>query len=607
MEKQMIVEGIRLIGETTRLDTLVIREGGGLVAPEGWFVQLTVNGAGRRPGPGVYRGEVILTVARCRHMPPHGLMLMMNRSEEFRDAVVVEDNRLAEDCCVPALVRGGRVTGTQAEDISIASDEESFNGILVAGDSTYAVRRARISLDGFGANDFIGVGAGIAAIDNAHVTVEDSVITMAGVTRCAVHVGGDSVVRVCRCRIENHSPDDPEWMGEFSWGIGVTGSNRLVQLCDNGTAYYTGCDLKTNGWGVFSIDGCDDAVELYVTDCRVELSGPRAHGYGAFCIGDRNVVRFAHSKIHVNGYPLLVRGMIGAARAEIVDGCQITGDRFGVLAVGDNNTRVTIADSSLITGKSTLVVKGSSTGFHIRSAVLRPGNGVVLQLMDNDEAGMDVDEVRLPVGRTDTYLEGRDLAAIDPAQDVRLILEDLTVAGDFYNSTTNLHAERDCVKGGVGTKPTFGGMFAPPEGVRGSFLDAPPPGGEKAPPREHDADLRGPKNLLLELRRARVEGVASSASQAYREGLRSIDEGSRLELSNVTQAAAPTVNNGVVVRLDAESTWLVTGTCYLTGLELAPHAILKGYGGKALRMEVDGAETPVEAGSYRGRIVLRPV
>ena len=43
MEKQMIVEGIRLIGETTRLDTLVIREGGGLVAPEGWFVQLTVN------------------------------------------------------------------------------------------------------------------------------------------------------------------------------------------------------------------------------------------------------------------------------------------------------------------------------------------------------------------------------------------------------------------------------------------------------------------------------------------------------------------------------------------------------------------------------------
>ena len=154
--------------------------------------------------------------------------------------------------------------------------------------------------------------------------------------------------------------------------------------------------------------------------------------------------------------------------------------------------------------------------------------------------------------------------------------------------------------------PTFGGRFAPPVGARGSFPDAPQPGGERAP-EAHDADLRGPKNLLLELRRARVEGVASSASQAYREGLGSIDESSRLELSNVTQAAAPTVNNGVVVRLDAESSWLVTGTCYLTGLELAPHAILKGHGGRALRMEVDGAETPVEAGSYRGRIVLRLV
>lgn len=601
---EMIVDGVQLVEESMTLRRLTLMEGAKLTAPEGKFVQLTVDGVGRQQLPGTYQGDVVLTVAEHYHMPPHGLMLMMGRSEEFRDAAVIEDNQVVAAKGVPAVIRAGEITGTEAKGVVISSDEEDFNGILITGDSEYKVSGAHIDLDGHGYNDFMGCGAGITAIDTAHVTIEDSEITMSGVTRCAVHVGGDSVVHVNRCRIENHSPDDPAWMGDFSWGIGVTGTNRLVQLCDNGTVYYTDCDLKTNGWGVFSIDGCDDSANIFVKDCRIELSGPRAHGYGAFCIGDRNMVSFDHCKMHVDGYPLMVRGMIGAARAEIVNGCEITGNRFGVFVVGDKNTPVTIADSSLVTGKSTICVKGSATDFHVRNSELRPGNGVVLQLMDNDEAGMDVDAVMIPVGRVDEYVQGRDLAAFDPAVDVSVELSDLTVRGDFFNSTTNLHAERDCVKGGMNTQPTFGGMFAPPAGAE-SFLDAPPEGQEHPNPHvDHDAELRGPKNLLVEIKNSRVEGVISSASQAYRDGVTQIDQYNRLELSNITQTAAPTVNNGVIVRMDRYSSWLVTGVSYLTGLELADTAILKGYGGRKLTMTVDGLETPVAPGSYRGRIVL---
>lgn len=77
---------------------------------------------------------------------------------------------------------------------------------------------------------------------------------------------------------------------------------------------------------------------IYVKDCDVDLSGPRANGYGAFCIGDRNIVRFDQSRVHVDGYALLVRGMMATARAEIINGCQITGNRFAVLCIGDNQT-----------------------------------------------------------------------------------------------------------------------------------------------------------------------------------------------------------------------------------------------------------------------------
>ena len=64
------------------------------------------------------------------------------------------------------------------------------------------------------------------------------------------------------------------------------------------------------------------------------------------------------------------------------------------------------------------------------------------------------------------------------------------------------------------------------------------------------------------------------------------------------------MNNGVLVHLDRYSTWLVTGTSYVTELELAPNAILKGAGGRKLVMTVDGVETPVAPGRYQGEIVL---
>ena len=60
----------------------------------------------------------------------------------------------------------------------------------------------------------------------------------------------------------------------------------------------------------------------------------------------------------------------------------------------------------------------------------------------------------------------------------------------------------------------------------------------------------------------------------------------------------------MLVRLDRFSTWVVTGTSYLTSLDLAPNAILKGSGGRKLVMTVDGVETPVAPGHYQGTIVL---
>jgi hypothetical protein len=138
-------------------------------------------------------------------------------------------------------------------------------------------------------------------------------------------------------------------------------------------------------------------------------------------------------------------------------------------------------------------------------------------------------------------------------------------------------------------------------------LPAPPPGEELRDEFGYDALQRGAKNAVIEMVNARVEGVISSASFAYREGLTRITADNRKELSNITQTAAPTINNGVIVRMDKDSTWYVTGTSYLTSLELERTSLIFGTQGRKVRMTVDGVETPVAPGKYVGKIVLELV
>ena len=117
-------------------------------------------------------------------------------------------------------------------------------------------------------------------------------------------------------------------------------------------------------------------------------------------------------------------------------------------------------------------------------------------------------------------------------------------------------------------------------------------------------DLDTPKNLGLTLVDTTITGVISSATQHYREGLTLIDESNRREMSNITQKAAPTVNNGVIVSLDRTSRWTVTGTSYITALELAPGAAVDAPEGKTLKVTLDGKAIDLAPGRFAGKLVL---
>ena len=586
-----------LITETVRYTKLHICERAVLKSPEGTFLTLTVNGVGRDIKPGTYQGDVVLSVTNAYAMGPHGLMKANQISRDFHTAVVLEDGKVAEDKCVAALLADGSVTGEKVEGLTLYSNEECFNGILVTGDTECVIKDVTVGFEGFGDNDFLGVGSAVAAIDHSKVTIEDCDFTVNGVTRCAIHAGGDSHVTVRNTRVTNQSPDT-HWLGSFTWQLGVRGSNRLVQLTDNANVTYDNCDLKSNGWGVCSIDGTWESCRLVIKDSRMELSGPRSHGYGAFCIGENEVI-FDNCDVKVNGYPLMLMGMEGLGKSTIQNS-RIRGRHFGVFVVSDDNSVLDIKGSDFVTGKSALCIKGSSTIINVEKTSMKPGNGTIVQLMDTEESGMNVSAFHVPVGVEDTAMPERDLSTVSPTEDVTLNFIDCQLEGNLYNSTTNIRAYRNNEIGTMGEfHDTIIGIRRRPDGGadNGAMM-------EPVRARHNGDDLRGHKNMGVNLKGSQITGIISSAGQAYREGLTRIDESNREELSNVTQWAAPTVNNGVVVSLDSGSAWTLTGTCYITGLTLADGAVLKAAGGKRLSMTVDGVETPVQSGAYIGKIVL---
>ena len=129
------------------------------------------------------------------------------------------------------------------------------------------------------------------------------------------------------------------------------------------------------------------------------------------------------------------------------------------------------------------------------------------------------------------------------------------------------------------------------------------PGGGMPPFMMGDA----PKNLTLNLKNTKLDGIVSSAIQHYREGLKFLEETIREELSNVTQTPAPTVNNGVLVSLDEKSVWTVTGDSYITSLTLAEGAVVTAPSGKKLAVTVDGQPAQLAAGIVTGKIHIAVV
>ena len=415
-----------------------------------------------------------------------------------------------------------------------------------------------------------------------------------------------------------------ERMMEPPWAIGLRGNVRTLNLAGSGELTVNRSHVTCNRWGALSVDGAH-INRMYVNDSLVEITGD--NGYGFFCIADD--LMFDYSKFPEPGCLNVISNStfnvaytaalmsLGNGCVEFKDKSVVNSRRFGVFCHRHNGGSLKVNTGAAINSEaSSFVVKGSTLNIELDDAKLNPGNGTILQLMDNDDVGMCSDPFLIPVGEVDKR-DDRDLTVAIPGEDVFVTVSKMETEGNFYNSTTNFIACNRRLPKAPGMTPPPGGMTPPPDGM------APPPGGMMPPPDGGEPfdppmphgdftlrgflgdDLMGAKNMDVKLVNAKVTGVISSASFSYKEGLTQITPENREELSNITQTAAKPVNNGAILSVDGRSTWVVTGTSYLTKLVIEEGAQIAGAEGP-VRMTVDGIETELKPGVFTGVIEITP-
>lgn len=583
-----------VVDTTTKLSKLTIGDGAAITAPDGYSVTLSVNGIGKTIESGTYEGNVVLSITKQNVVE----YAKANLTHYFRQGLYVDSTGVVDDKSVKAIVIGGKVTTDSAVNVNINSDEESFNGIYVAG-GTYNVKGAKMDSIGNGGNDFAGFGAGIMATGGDTTLVVDGAdVFTHGATRPAIIAanGSNLVVKNSKIKTENGTlPSDYKpnvqlgLMKSAPWMLGISGNCRATNvLGSNTTSTYINSSVASEGWGTLSTDDCSN-IKLTAINSNIAITGES--GYGAYAIGDA-VDTFYGSNITTPDYGMIITGGTGIFAASTSQNVKtansdlklgltlnemkalkeaqttVKSDRFGVMCHGSGNIYVkdgTIFDA----GETTFLVKGTNANINVdgsKGAQLKTGNGVLLQLMDNDDPGpVMIDGVMYNTG---VYHEPTGDAALDTTHNTTAVtsgtdtianFSNITLSGNFYNST----------RGGTSTDMT-------------------------------GKEVNLAKNLSLNFDKAKITGVISASTAKH--AIDTITSEEYKQLGEITNTSAAAINNGVIVSLTNGSTWTVTGNSYLTSLTIGKDSKITAPNGYKVNMKVNGYETNITSGTYNGKI-----
>jgi len=602
------------ISETTTLSKLIIESGGNLVAPSGYSLTLTVDGVETGQElkttlgvdtvfvSGEYSGNIVLTVTKTNSQTS-------SLTYPLREALYLDADGIEEELSVLAAVVGETPTASSLEDFSITSTGMDFNGIFAAGGS-YTINNVEISMDGDGRSDFAGYGAAVLATGTDTTLVLDNVdIATHGVVRTGVIATNGSNVIVKNSSIYTKKGTlpsdyvqtvDPSSMRSVPWMLGINGSDNVRATNLLGTdskASYINSSITSDSWGVLSTDSGSNCTLTAINSTISITTGNE--GYGTYAIGNPHEYLYgctfnvgSYAVINTGGYiyfddssadnvaSLNTSVPLGLTAKELAALPQqptvINSDRFGVMWHNSSGT-VNVAGGTEINTTETTFLAKTAEAITITidgsdGAKITPKNGVILQVMDDDDPGPVGSSMSNTGTYTDPYYGTTNTPTADTSFDLTsttdaaaLNLSNITLTGNCYNSTG----------------------WTKMSGASGPF------GGSSV----------AEQNMVITLNNAKLTGVISSTEAHHR--VASISASEYKELGEVTNTPRAAINNGAIVVLNSASKWIVTATSYLTSLTVSSDSTITAPTGHSISMTVNGTVTSIVPGTtYTGTIVL---
>ena len=659
------------ITESEELDSLTVSEGSTITPPQGKSVTLTVDGVEQGQAlatttgydlsfvPSVYVGEVILTLTDAN--PVEYTPTGANGDSElpvvqpFRQAICVDLAGYTEYKSVLAAISGAEPTLEVAEGLSIRSTGECFSGVFAA--SSYTLKNVEIDLLGNGRSDLSGYGAGVVGTGQGTTLVLDGVnITNQGVVRAGVVArdGANLIVKNSELQtgdgelpIDYTPTVDTEQMRSAPWMLGLSGNARAVNVLGVGTkASFINSSIASEGWGVLSTESC---VTPTIAAVNAQLSINGGDGYGSYACGGATQ-HFLGCDLNVASYATISRGAslyYGDSASEKVaqlnstlrmglsadelsaipdQGTMVTSMRFGVMwhgggEIGDAGTLDISGATVFNTREAVFLDKGQAVKINVDGmdgAALNPENGIIMQLMDDDDPGVDP----LTLAMNGVYEEPTTPPEVDPQHDLTRVVEgqdvlvnfkNIELTGDLFNALRGgaIPLPTGAWGGGVGATtttlarkpgaPTTAGASTTTIASTTTTTLA-PSDGTTTTTETAEETISASKNLGLTLDNAKLTGIVSSSTASHsKPTITAVDY--RL-LGVVTNTPAEAINNGVAVVLTNGSVWTVAGTSYLTSLTFDEDSSLVAPDGRELTLKVNGKEKKLTAGTYTGKIEL---
>ena len=503
----------------------------------------------------------------------------------------------------------GEVTNTEANGLVVDSQGDYFTAVYVK-DAEYAINDADINLIGHGGDDFNGWGAGVVALGSAVVDINRSYIYGTGVLRSGVFASGTAVVNVNdSVIITENDPDEIPYdtednyatpmMQQCPFGLGITGNIRATISCGSGCNNFTNSLVVSDGWAVLSTDsgrsgatalvsnamvavvGQASKEEIPTADFTYDVNGETWHvdvgeygeesGYIAYA--DAGVLDYAYGSAWYSPDYL---GIITTGTITMADNCYGYAGRIGFMSHSGSGSSghgsLYVSDSSFDIQNIFAVTMTSGTYYtttvldNVDVALAGNGAGMLyLQTNSDDNGGGPGSTSNTVIDLTyDEYLAQ---AAAEAGAASELSISNSIVQGDIYNAATDDAVGLNVVLDAAEVQGNISSAWAYHVDAEGNALDT--------------------TEINLDYYTGTIDG--SSGTYDYTMFLR------------LDAEAAPTVNNPVNVTMQNGSTWMITGSNYLTSLTIDETSTIKGMG---LVMTVDGVETEIAAGTYTGEIVL---